>query len=396
VIARLCLALSAWLLWATLARADDVYIWQRLWTPELTRALADQGPQFAALRVLGGQYLGAETSSANQPNTARWAEPNPDFAALRALNKPLILVLRLPGSAPLLAPAAIHQQIERVRALWLKGGVKVTRVELDFDCAVSKLADYKTQLLALRLLLGKELALDITALPAWLKAPELPALLAAVDRLTLQVHSVLAPRRGLFDPRLAEFWIRQLANISTKPFSVALPAYGATLLLDAEGQVIGVEHEAELATAHSSEVELQASPQSVRALIDSLAARPVPKLEGFVWFRLPLQSDDHAWAPATLRAVLSKQILRAQIQPEFAPNASGGFDVRLVSVGTLPGSLPLRLAVNKKCSGDAVGNYRFANGVFSAGSSVELKPGSARVIGWLRCPSGETPKIVRP
>jgi hypothetical protein len=396
VIPRLCFALVAWLLSLTVARADDVYIWQRLWTPELTRALADQGPEFTALRVLGAQYLGAEPARLNKPNKARWAEPNLNFAALRALNKPLILVLRLPGSAPLLAPLELHQQITRVRSSWLSGGVTVARVELDFDCAVSKLADYRIQLLALRQLLGKELALDITALPAWLKAAELPALLAVVDRVTLQVHSVLAPKRGLFDPRLAEFWIRQLANISTKPFFVALPAYGAKLLLDAEGQVIGVEHEAELASAHSSEIELQANPQSVRALIDSLAARPVAKLAGFVWFRLPLQSDVHAWAPATLRALIKKQILRAQLQPEFLRNGTGGFDVRLVSVGTLPGSLPLRLAVNKKCSGAAVGNYLFANGVFSALSSQELKPGNARVIGWLRCPDGETPKIVRP
>ncbi len=367
------------------AYSDEAYIWQRQWTPELSRALSEQKPLFTRYRVLGAQHMSGE----------QWVEPQVDLAALKNAALPVVLVLRLPGAAPLLTPAALASKIASIRSRWLAGGVVVNRVEIDFDCAEAQLRRYGEQLLGLRVMLDKAVSLDITALPAWLKTAELPALLAATDRVTLQVHSVLAPKRGLFDPRLAEFWIRQFALLSNKPFSVALPAYGAKLLLDANGKVIGVEHEAELGTPHAAELELQASPESVRTLIDALTVRPVAKLESSVWFRLPLPSDARAWAPVTLAAVIEKQVLRAKIQPIFQANSAGGVDVQLQSLGNLTATTALRFAVNAKCTGDGVGGYSYLAGVFSAKQGFELKPGASRTIGWLRCPPGSKPAIIR-
>ena len=224
------------------AHSDEAYIWQRLWTPELSLAVQDQRALFSRYRVLGAQHISG----------TQWAEPAVDLNALKAAVVPVVLVIRLPGAAPLLTAQQLAMKIAEIRARWLHGGVAVERVEIDFDCAESQLERYRTQLVDLRALLGKTLSLDITALPAWLKAPALPMLIKAADRVTLQVHSVLAPKRGLFDPRLAEFWLRQFAQLSEKPFSVALPAYGAKLLLDSDGKVIGVAHEAELGSPHAS------------------------------------------------------------------------------------------------------------------------------------------------
>jgi hypothetical protein len=368
------------------AHGDEAYIWQRQWTGELSRTLNDQKPQFTRYRILAAQHISGD----------QWVEPQVDLAALKTAALPVVIVLRLPGAAPLLTPTVLASKIASIRTRWQAGGITVMRVEIDFDCAQAQLAQYRQQLLGLRALLDKALSLDITALPAWLKTAELPALLAVTDRVTLQVHSVLAPKRGLFDPRLAEFWIRQFALLSSKPFSVALPAYGAKLLLDADGKVIGVEHEAELGTPHAAELELQASPESVRTLIDALALRPVANLESSVWFRLPLPSDARAWAPVTLASVINKQTLRAKIQPIFQVNAAGGVDVRLRSLGNLTAVSALRIAVNAKCSGDGVGGYTYLAGVFSAKQGVELKPGASRTIGWLRCPAGNVPEIIRP
>ena len=368
------------------AHSDEAYIWQRLWTPELSQAVFDQRTLFSGYRVLGAQHMAG----------TQWAEPTIDLAALKAAAVPAILVIRLPGSAPLLTAEQLASKIAEIRTRWLSAGVASARVEIDFDCAEAQLERYREQLIALRALLPKGLFLDITALPAWLKAPALPSLLAASDRVTLQVHSVLAPKRGLFDPRLAEFWIRQFALLSGKPFAMALPAYGAKLLLDSEGKVIGVEHEAELGTPHASSLELQTSPESVRALIDALNLRPIARLEAPVWFRLPLPSDARAWAPVTLAAVIKKQVLRAQIRPDFVANSAGGFDVRLSSVGNLNGMSALRLAVNPKCSGDGIAGYSYSAGIFKTNLAVELKPNASRIIGWLRCPEGVPPAIIRP
>jgi len=368
------------------AHSDEAYIWQRQWTPELSQAVYDQRALFSQYRVLGAQHIAG----------TQWAEPKIDLNALKLAAVPVILVIRLPGAAPVLTAEQLASKIAEIRTRWLSAGVLSTRVEIDFDCAEAQLQRYHAQLIALRALLPKGLFLDITALPAWLKAPALPKLLTVTDRVTLQVHSVLAPKRGLFDPRLAEFWIREFALLSGKPFAIALPAYGAKLLLDSDGKVIGVEHEAELGTPHASSLELQTSPQSVRALIDVLNRRPVAGLEGPVWFRLPLTSDLRAWAPVTLAAVIKKQALRAQIRTDFVPNSAGGFDVRLSSIGNLNATSALRFAANSKCSGDGIAGYSYSAGVFSTKVAVELKPGASRVIGWLRCPDGVPPAIIRP
>lgn len=368
------------------AHSDEAYIWQRQWTPELSQAVVDQQSLFSQYRVLGAQHIAG----------TQWAEPKIDLNALKLAALPVVLVVRLPGAAPVLTAEQLASKIAEIRVRWLSAGVATARVEIDFDCAEAQLEHYHAQLIALRALLPKGLFLEITALPAWLKAPALPKLLAVTDRVTLQVHSVLAPKRGLFDPRLAEFWIRDFALLSSKPFAIALPAYGAKLLLDSGGKVIGVEHEAELGTPHASSMELQTAPQSVRALIDALKVRPVPKLEAPVWFRLPLASDVRAWAPVTLAAVIKKQILRAQIRTDFVANSTGGFDVRLSSFGNLNAMSALRVAANSKCSGDGIAGYSYSSGVFSTKVSIELKPGANRIIGWLRCPEGVAPAIIRP
>ena len=134
----------------------------------------------------------------------------------------------------------------------------------------------------------------------------------------------------------------------------------------------------------------------MRALIDALNRRTVPKLESSVWFRLPLRSDARAWAPVTLAAVINKQALRAKISTDFVTNSAGGFDVRLSSVGNLNAMAALRFAANAKCSGDGIAGYSYVSGVFSTKVAVELKPGASRIIGWLRCPEGVPPAIIRP
>ena len=119
----------------------------------------------------------------------------------------------------------------------------------------------------LRGLLPPSLKLSITALPAWLDSPELPALLEAVDSSVLQVHAVSNPRLGLFNPRQARDWAARWGQVSDKPFYLALP-YGVALLSDDQGGPV-VESEVTL---------LPASPARVSPLAANVrsAGRAVP------------------------------------------------------------------------------------------------------------------------
>jgi hypothetical protein len=253
-----------------------------------------------------------------------------------------------------------------------------------------------------RALLPKDLRLDVTALPAWLDNPAFADLEAVVDRITLQVHAVSTPKSGLFDPRLAESWLRKMDRKARKPFDVALPAYGAKLLFNAQGKVIGIEHESEVASDYASSKELQTSPKGVVALLDTLNAKPVKNLRAWRWFRLPLERDQRAWSPQTLSAVIARQPLRAKVQVlsiEHSQQSNAdlrGFDLRVVNSGNIEGNSPLRIAINPRCQGEGIGGFHLQKSVLINRSAFELRPGRALTIAWVRCEIGHEPLKLRP
>ena len=388
------------LFFGAFAQADQAYIWQRAWSPELALAIRAQSPHLTGFRVLAAQLKSGDAALAPDtksiPALSLWILPKIQFQAFSGLSgHALQPVIRIPGSAPALSAAQLLSVIEHVQTEFANAGKPISRVEIDFDCAESKLAAYAALLERTRSGLKRKILLDITALPAWRHAPDLPTLRNAADRVTLQVHAVSAPKLGLFDPRMAENWIREWAKTSVKPFDIALPAYGAKLLFDAKGVVIGVEHEAELASAHVSAQELKTSPQGVLALLEVLKARPVKQLGEIIWFRLPLESDQRAWSPATLRAVILRESLRARVTTVALKNDAGGYDLRIVNSGNIPGSAPLRIAIQSRCQGEGIGTYQFTQHVLITKQSMELRPNRARTIAWMRCEPGFEPLKLR-
>ena len=103
-----------------LAHSDEAYIWQRQWTPELSKAVLAQRTLFSRYRVLGAQHV----------NGNQWAEPAIDLAALKAAAVPVVLVIRLPGAAPLLTAEQLATKIAEIRTRWLNAGVASMRVEI--------------------------------------------------------------------------------------------------------------------------------------------------------------------------------------------------------------------------------------------------------------------------
>ena len=155
------------------------------------------------------------------------------------------------------------------------------------------------------------LPLSITALPAWLDSPELPALLSTVDSSVLQVHAVSDPRRGLFDPDQARQWAKAWSRITSKPFYLALPAYGVALLPGAGGAPV-VESEVPIERGGKRR-ELLADPQQLSRLGSELRNDPPAHLAGLIWFRLPLASDRRAWSLTTLGAVARGDALDSRL-----------------------------------------------------------------------------------
>jgi len=357
---------------------QQLYIWQRQWTPAHDAALRESRESFSTLRVLALQAF---------PNDG-WHRAQIDAPLLKRDGRPLIAVVRLDGQLKALDQQQVSAQILQMLADWQAQGLTVSGVEIDHDAGNARLPAYSEFLVRLRGALPANLPLSITALPAWLDSSQLPALLASVDSSVLQVHAVSDPRRGLFDPGQARRWAKAWGRVSDKPFYLALPAYGVALLPDADGVPV-VESEVPLERGGQRR-ELLADPQQLSRLATDMREDRPEHLAGLIWFRLPLANDRRAWSLSTLRAVARGDTLSSRLGLTFSDH-DGLQDIALRNVGNLDSAWPTRITVKASaCEGaDGLAGYALQQSAdlltFTRLRDGRLPAGGQRAIGWARC-----------
>jgi hypothetical protein len=357
---------------------QQLYIWQRQWTPAHEAALRDSRQDFSTLRVLALQAF---------PN-AGWSRARIDAQLLKADGRPLIAVIRLDGQLKSLDQEQVTAQILQVLADWQAQGLTLSGVEIDHDAGNARLPAYAEFLKHLRVALPTDIPLSITALPAWLDSSQLPVLLQTVDSSVLQVHAVSDPRRGLFDSDQASKWAKAWARITDKPFYLALPAYGVALLPDDGGAPV-VESEVQLERGGERQ-ELLADPLQLSQLGKTLREDPPAHLAGLIWFRLPLVNDRRAWSLTTLRAVARGEQLASQLGVVLSEH-NGLYDIRLDNPGSLDSAWPVRITLKvQSCEGaDALAGYSLQQSpdllTFTRLRDGRLPAGGQRAIGWARC-----------
>jgi len=357
---------------------QQLYVWQRQWTSAHELALKDSREDFSTLRVLALQAF---------PNDG-WHRARIDAPLLQHDGRPLIAVIRLDGQLKGLDQAQVTDRILQVVADWQAQGLTLSGVEIDHDAGNARLPEYIEFLTHLRSALPASLPLSITALPTWLGSSQLPALLATVDSSVLQVHAVSDPRRGLFDPEQARRWASAWGKISSKPFYLALPAYGVALLPDAGGAPV-VESEVPV-ERDGQRRELLADPLQLSQLAKELREDPPAHLAGLIWFRLPLTNDRRAWSLSTLRAVARGDALSSRLGLTFSDH-DGLQDIALRNVGNLDSAWPTRITVKASaCEGaDALAGYTLQQSAdlltFTRLRDGRLPAGGQRAIGWARC-----------
>ncbi|UZE17980.1 DUF3142 domain-containing protein [Pseudomonas sp. B21-054] len=357
---------------------QQLYIWQRQWTPAHEAALRQSHGDFSSLRVLALQAFPG----------AGWSRARIDPAMLKADGRPLIAVIRLDGQLKSLDQEEVLAQVQQVLGDWQAQGLTPVGVEIDHDAGNARLPAYGTFLTRLRQTLPATLGLSITALPAWLDSPALPGLLETVDSSVLQVHAVSDPRQGLFDPKQALRWAERWSDITTRPFYLALPAYGVALLTPESGGPV-VESEVPIDRGGERR-ELLADPQQVAGLTAALRAEPPKHLAGLIWFRLPLAGDRRAWSLTTLGAVARGDSLDSRLGVHLQEQ-DGLYDIRLVNRGNLDSPWPQRLTLAVGgCDGvDALAGYTLQQTpgllTFTRIQEGRLAAGAQRAIGWARC-----------
>ena len=360
---------------------QDAYIWQRQWTPAVIRAMHDSSSFVAQWRVLAAELDAG----------GRWNMAAPDWRALQAATRPVVLVVRINGQLKDFSQTDVLQQISRLRAQWQAAGVTLAGIEIDHDCATARLPAYAEFLHALRPQMASQEILSITALPTWLTSPALDALLAAADEAVLQVHAVMNPRQGLFDAKRASGWVQDFAQRTRHPWRVALPTYSTRVTWNARGMVTAIESEqATLATSDTAQ-ELMAQPQVMADFVAQLERDAPAGLAGVVWFRLPTGDDMRAWSSATWLAVLQRQALRPVLQVQARTGAEAGMhDVILRNTGNADAVLPATVRLDQACQlADGINGYVLASDArgkyLKRAQNGLLHAGRQRNIGWIRC-----------
>lgn len=357
---------------------QQLYVWQRQWTPAHEAALRDSRADFSTLRVLALQAFPKEG----------WKRARIDPALLKQDARPLIAVIRLDGQLKALDQDEVIAQVRQVLGDWQTQGLTVAGVEIDHDAGNARLPAYRAFLTQLRAALPASLPLGITALPAWLDSPELPGLLATVDSSVLQVHAVSDPRRGLFDADQARQWAKAWGRVTVKPFYLALPAYGVALLPGASGAPV-VESEVPIERGGERR-ELLADPLQLSTLALDLRNDPPPHLAGLIWFRLPLAGDRRAWSLTTLGAVARGDALDSRLRLQLSEHG-GLYDIAVTNQGNLDNAWPERLTLAVQgCDGaDALAGYALQQSpdllTFTRLRDGRIAAGGQRAIGWARC-----------
>jgi hypothetical protein len=375
----------------------QAYIWQRVWTDSVRSAVREHGTEFSSLVVLGAEI----SFKKNPPQVSRAA---PDYETLRRAGRPTGLALRIgPYAGPFTSNAPSTQLILATAKVLIddaeKQQVAISELQLDFDCAASKLNGYRAWVELLRKQI-RPVPLTITTLPSWLKHPSFARLAAAADGYVLQVHSLHSPKDyaspfSLCDPREALQAVELAGKLPTA-FRVALPTYGYTMAFNPQGKFIGLNAEGPSKSwpPGTRIKEVRADPVEMAHLALALATNRPPACQGIIWYRLLISHDILNWRWPTLSAIVASRIPRESARAESRRVEAGLYEISLVNNGELDFSSRLALEVRwqnaRLVASDGLHGFDAVNG---SPSTLSIKPGSrlyrlpageSQVIGWLR------------
>ena len=297
---------------------QEVYVWQRQWNPTLSKALEQ-----AAAQASGFSVLAAEVSwRAGQVDRVFYAPI--DYDALKAIGKPVSLVLRIgPYSGPFDKSSDATAFVTRLAASLVTDarsvGIEPRELQIDFDCAESKLDGYCEWVRAFCEKVHP-IPVTITVLPCWLGKATFIGLVRTADAFVLQVHSLERPTNSeapitLCDCTATLRWAEQAARAGV-PFRVALPTYGYLVAFDSEGRFIGLGAEGPSHAWPQDAVLriVRSDPIAIAQLLRKWQQDRPRCMQGVIWYRLPVASDRLNWRWETLSAIMDGQIPRKNLQ----------------------------------------------------------------------------------
>jgi hypothetical protein len=401
-------ALVLWLLPPTVPHItgqfrQDAYIWQRRWTDSHAKSLDQAEGKLNTVVALAAEI----EWKAGEPRAVRVNIP---YDTLRGENFAFGLALRIgPYSGPFDSSGPITTAIcDLAQSLVKKAtdaGVKVSELQIDFDCAESKLDGYRTWIDALHARLGS-LPIVITSLPSWLDSKAMARLVEATDGFILQVHSLERPKSStakftLCDPVAAKRAVEKAGRLPA-PFRVALPTYGYLVAFDSSGKYLGLSAEGPSRSWPADAVvkTVSADASQMAQLVQGWTKERPSNMAGVIWYRLPIDEDRLNWRWPTLAAVMSGRSPQPQLHAEVRHPERGLVEVDLVNAGDADASLDsakvqLDWSDGRVLASDTSDGFQPVSGDSQQSLLMAVEPGAAQLpprigagdrktIGWIR------------
>ncbi|MBN2270185.1 MAG: DUF3142 domain-containing protein [Sedimentisphaerales bacterium] len=296
----------------------EAYVWQRNWDTAVGEAV-----ERAAGSISGFTALAAEVSF-KAARIDKVVRVEIDYDALLAAKSTVGLALRIgPYSGPFDEENDVTRILVDLAGSLLadarQAGLKPVELQIDFDCAESKLDGYARWVGAFRNQI-KPVPVVVTALPSWLNCRAFKHLSQTSNGFVLQAHSLDRPKgpdasMTLCDGTSALRWVERAARFAV-PFRVALPTYGYIVAFDKAGEFVGLSAEgpsrswAEPTTLRA----VRSDPIAMAGLVQKWQDSRPANMQGIIWYRLPVETDQLNWKWVTLTAVMAGRSPQGALQ----------------------------------------------------------------------------------
>lgn len=385
------------------ALPQDVYVWQRDWSPAVREAVADESGHFRRFVILAAEI------SPRSPS-GRVAEINPDYAGVAKSVREIGLAIRI---APLplkdtdaMAPDSsqtvqICQVAVRAIANAQRAGLRVDELQIDFDCAESKLAGYENWVDAIKRAITPTRVV-ITVLPSWMKHATFAELVRSAGSYILQVHSLHKPNgpddpMNLCDIAEARQYAAQAAKLGV-PFRVAFPTYSYMAGFSPDGKLLGLSADGPAASWPVGTIlrVMHSDPVALGSQVAQWLAKPPLGMTGIIWYRLPIAGEAMNWRAITLHEVMAGRSPKPRVAVQLVHTQAALVDIFLANTGDadgpIAGSVNTSLPASEVIASEAMGGFDridtpTGNVSFSAANSPTqrwIAPGERLEVGWLR------------
>jgi len=299
---------------------QEIYVWQRRWTKAVSKAVEQAASQASGFTVLAAEV------SWKGGRADRIVRVPINYNTLKATGRPVGLALRIgPYSGSFEKRSEATKVLTGLAGSLIaearEAGVEPVELQIDFDCAESKLNGYRRWVEAFREKIGP-VPVVITVLPCWLNERAFKALARAGDGFVLQVHSLEQPKGPedpitLCDSKAAVRWVEQAARTGVA-FRVALPTYGYLVAFNKEGRFIGLTAEGPTQTwdEGTSLRTVSSEPAAMAKLVQGWQEDRPCTMQGVIWYRLPVETDSLNWKWVTLSAIMAGRIPRKGLRVE--------------------------------------------------------------------------------